>query len=74
MKFGSNSYQIRTKLEKQLPVTFKVLKIFLFDPQKLVMKSNKDENEPLKIEIETKMKKIKAICCIIFLHSPYLLC
>ena len=32
------------------------------------MKSSKDENEPLKIEIEAKMKKIKAICCIIFLH------
>ena len=30
------------------------------------MKSNKDENEPSKIEIEAKMKKIKAICCIIF--------
>ena len=30
------------------------------------MKSNKDENEPLKIEIEAKMKKIKAICCITF--------
>ena len=26
------------------------------------MKSNKDENEPLKIEIDAKMKKIKAIC------------
>ena len=23
-KFGSNSFQIRTKLDKQLPVTFKV--------------------------------------------------
>ena len=32
------------------------------------MKSNKDENGPLKIEFEAKMKKIKAICCIIFLH------
>ena len=30
------------------------------------MKSNKDENEPLKIEIEAKIKKIKAISCIIF--------
>ena len=30
------------------------------------MKSNKDENEPLKIEIEAKMTKIKAICYIIF--------
>ena len=68
IKFGSNSYQIRTKLDKQLPVTFQVLKIFQFDPQYFVMKSNKDENGPLKIKIEAKMKKIKAICCIIFLH------
>ena len=35
---------------KQLNVTFKVQKIFQFDPRYLVMKSNKDENEPLKIE------------------------
>ena len=27
------------------------------------MKRNKDENEPSKIEIEAKMKKIKAIFC-----------
>ena len=32
------------------------------------MKSKKDENELLKIEIEVKMKKIKAVCCIIILH------
>ena len=32
------------------------------------MKYNKDENEPLKIKIEAKMKKIKAIFCIIILH------
>ena len=32
------------------------------------MKSNKGENEPLKIEIEAKIKKIKAI----FLHWRYL--
>ena len=32
------------------------------------MKSNKDENVPLKIEFEAKMEKIKTICCIIFLH------
>ena len=32
------------------------------------MKSNKDKNELWEIEIDTKMKKIKAICCIIFLH------
>ena len=32
------------------------------------MKSNKDENDLLKIEIEAKMKKIKAICCIIFFY------
>ena len=32
------------------------------------MKSNKDENEPLKIEFKAKMKKIKVINCIIFLH------
>ena len=37
------------------------------------MKSNKDENEPLKIEIKT-MKKIKTIYCIIFLHWRYLFC
>ena len=30
---------------------------FLFDPQHLVIKSNKDENEPLKIEIEAKYEK-----------------
>ena len=33
------------------------------------MKSNKDENEPLKIEIEAKIKKIKAIYCI---HTRFL--
>ena len=43
-------------------------------PQYLVMKSNKDENETLKIKFEAKMKKIKAICCIIFLDWRYLLC
>ena len=32
------------------------------------MKSNKDENELWKIEIEAKMKKIKTICCIIFVY------
>ena len=53
---------------KKLPVTFKVLKFFEFGPQYLVMKTNKDENELRKIEIEAKMKKIKAICCIIILH------
>ena len=37
------------------------------------MKSNKDKNELWKIEIGEKMKKIKAICCIIFLHWRYLL-
>ena len=30
------------------------------------MKSNKDENEPLKIEFEAKMKKIEATCYLIF--------
>ena len=30
------------------------------------MKSNEDENEPLKIEFEAKMKKIKTILCIFF--------
>ena len=30
------------------------------------MKSNKDEHEPLKLEFKAKMKKIKAIYCIIF--------
>ena len=32
------------------------------------MKSNKDKNELRKIEIEAKLKKIKAICCIIFFY------
>ena len=30
------------------------------------MKSNKYKNQPLKIEFKAKMKKIKAIYCIIF--------
>ena len=39
------------------------------------MKSNKDENEPLEIEIEAKMKEIKAICCIIFyIDNIYFVC
>ena len=32
------------------------------------MNSNKDKKEPLNIEIKTKMKKFKAICCIIFFY------
>ena len=32
------------------------------------MKSNKDENQPSKIKIEAKLKKIKAIYYIVFLH------